>query len=83
STPFEDIGAGVLKVRLDNYDGRFMPENQGSPYYPNVLPGKQIRFKLTKSATTWTRFVGSIQAWEPKFPESSIARAYVDITAVD
>lgn len=80
---FQQTGAGVMKVRLDNFDGRFMPFNFGSPYYPNVVKSKRIRFKVTKGATTYTRHLGWIQAWEPKFPNESTRAAYVDVTSVD
>ena len=82
-TMFDDVGAGVLKVRLDNFDGRFMPDSMASPYWPNVVKSRRIRLKVTKAGTTWTRHVGWIQAWEPHFPSGSTSDAYVEITSVD
>jgi len=83
ATPYEDTGAASMTVRLDNFDGRFMPDFMGSPYYPNVVKGKRVRWKVTKSAVTYTRHLGWIQAWEPHFPTESTNDAYVDITSVD
>jgi hypothetical protein len=83
ATQFDDVGAGVLKVRLDNFDGRFMPDWFGSPYYPNVVKNKRVRWKVTKAGVTYTRHRGWIQAWEPHFPDGSTNSAYVDITSVD
>ena len=82
-TPFDDVAPGTLKVVFDNHDGALMPESLASPYYPNVTKMKRIRFKVTKSAVTYTRFFGWIMAIEPKFPGSSLADARVEITAVD
>lgn len=48
--PF-DIGTAY--VQLDNRDGRFNPINTASPYYPNVIPRKQLR--ITGTYTTPTR----------------------------
>jgi hypothetical protein len=83
ATLFEEIGAAVLKVKLNNADGRFMPENTGSPYSPNWAKNKRIRWKVTKAAVTYTRFVGWIQSIQPVFPSGSISDAYVAVTAVD
>ena len=82
-TQFDDVGAGTMKVRLDNFDGRFMPDWFGSPYYPNVVKNKRIRWKVAKAGTTYTRHLGWIQAWEPHFPDGSTFSAYVDVTSVD
>lgn len=83
ATQFDQIGAGILAVRLDDPDGAVMPDNQGSPFFPNVVKGKRIRWTVGKQGQEWCRFVGWIQAWEPRFPQGSIAKAYTDVTAVD
>lgn len=45
--------AGVLTdLVLDNSDRRFEPLYASSPYYPNVVPGKPVRFQLD-GITTW------------------------------
>lgn len=39
---FGQIQAGTATIILDNGDGAFSPNNPGSPYYPYVLPRRQI-----------------------------------------
>jgi hypothetical protein len=36
------IQAGTMTVELDNSDGALSPANTASPYYPNVVPERQI-----------------------------------------
>lgn len=43
--------AGTLSLTLDNADGRFTPENTGSPYYPNVIDGVPIRVSIATYTT--------------------------------
>lgn len=83
ATLFEDVGASVLTAICDNDDGDLMPDLIGTTGYPNVVRGKRLRWKVTKSATTYTRFLGWIQAIEPSFPGGSLADARVKITATD
>lgn len=76
------IQPGTLDLDLDNADGRFTPDNPTSTHYPNFVEGKRIRVRVTKSATTYVRFVGRITAIEPDFPtEPSQSRTHV--AAVD
>lgn len=82
-TRFDEVGAAVLTVTLDNYDGIFISENSGSAYYPNFVEGVRVRWRVTKAAVTYTRFVGWVQAIVPDFPDSEIAHAIVKITASD
>jgi hypothetical protein len=83
ATPFEDVSPGVLKLRLDNSEGRFTPESGNSPYFPNVVEGKRIRFSVIKSAVTYPRFHGFIQAWDVDFPGQSMTESIVTVTATD
>jgi hypothetical protein len=83
STEYDDVTGGVLTVQLYNDDGALMPDNTGSAYYPNWVEGQRIRWRVSKSGTTWTRFVGWIQAIEPDFPDSSTTGSTVAVTAVD
>lgn len=82
-TEFDDPAAGTFTCVLWNDDGRFMPTNPGSPYYPNFVIGKRIRFKFTKAGVTYTRFFGWIQAIQPDFPSPSTIGSTVTITATD
>jgi len=79
NTEFTEIDPGTLTLALDNADGRFMPGNGGSPYFPGVTKGKRVRVKVVKGGVSYTRFVGIIQSWDADFPTSTTygARAYI------
>ncbi|MGW2837302.1 phage head spike fiber domain-containing protein [Streptomyces sp. NPDC001493] len=47
--------AGTLSLPLDNADGRFTPENSGSPYYPNVVDGVPIRISVATASLNLLR----------------------------
>lgn len=59
----DKFDAGTATVLLDNSDGRFVPENTGSPYSPNVEPDKPLRI----SHPDGNVFVGFIDTWAPEF----------------
>jgi hypothetical protein len=82
-TQFDDVGAATLTCLLRNHDAELMPDNSSSSYYPNVVEGKRIRWRVTQSGNVYTRFIGWITAIQPKFPGSDIRKATVTITAQD
>ena len=43
---FSTIQPGTMALTLKNVDGRFTMANPASPYAPNVVPGKKIRYGL-------------------------------------
>lgn len=73
---------GTLDLDLDNADGRFTPDNPTSTHYPNFVEGKRIRVRVTKSATTYVRFVGRITSLEPDFPTEP-SQSVTHLAAVD
>ena len=78
----EPIAPGSLDVTLRDPDGRFVPDNPTSPYYPNVVEGKRIRLRVTKGSVR-TRFLGYIQSWTPSLPPGgSIADGVCEVSAV-
>jgi hypothetical protein len=83
TTEFDDVGAGTLTCTLYDDDGALMPDNTASIYYPNFVEGIRIRWKVTKSSVTYSRFVGWIQAIQPGFPDGSTYGSTVAISAVD
>lgn len=83
TTQFDEVGPAVMVLALANYDGNLMPDNPSATWYPDLSEGKRIRYKVTKGATTYTRFTGWIQTLEPSFPDSHTAKAIVSITAID
>jgi len=77
------IQPGTLDLDLDNADGRFTPDNPTSTHYPNFVEGKRIRVRVTKSATTYVRFVGRITSLEPSFPTGEPSQSVTHVAAVD
>jgi hypothetical protein len=59
---------GTLTVTLDNADGRFSPDNAASPYYPNIVPGRQIRLsaRYNQSLPWIPLFYGYVQSYQPQ-----------------
>lgn len=43
---FADITPAKMALTLDNRDGRFTPGRSASPYWPNVTPGRRIRYAI-------------------------------------
>jgi hypothetical protein len=52
--------AGVATITLDNLDRRFDPTNTSSPYYPNVVPMRQIRIRTSDGYNVYR---GYVQNW--------------------
>jgi hypothetical protein len=46
SDEFSDVSPGSMGLTLKNADGRFTMGQTSGPYYPNVVPGKRIRYGL-------------------------------------
>jgi hypothetical protein len=82
-TEFDDVNSTQMTMVLWNDDGRFVPENGGSPYYPNMVEGKRIRWKVKKGGVTYTRFTGWMVDIEPSFPTDNTVGSQVTITAID
>jgi len=62
------VEAGTASITLDNRSGRFTPQNTSSPYYPNLLPMRQIRIRATWNSTTYPIFQGFVESWPATFP---------------
>lgn len=78
----EPVAPGSLDATLRDPDGRFVPDNPLSPYYPNVVEGKRIRLRVTKGVIR-TRFLGYIQSWAPSLPPGgAIADGVCVVSAV-
>lgn len=63
SFELDEIQAGVCNVTFDNTDGRFTPLLSTSPYYPNVVPRKQLRVRAKGALTLTPVFQGRIEKW--------------------
>ena len=80
STQLDTISAGSLSFTLDNPDGTFTPDNPLSTYYPNVVEGKRVRWKVTKSPFSFQRFTGWITQWVPEIDGASASSVQVVAT---
>jgi hypothetical protein len=72
------VEAGTLEVVLDNRDGRFDPTNTASPYYPYVLPLRQIRVRAQWDGVKYDLFRGYVEAWPMTWP----AGGYDDVVTL-
>lgn len=72
---------GQATFTLDGYDWNFLPGYSSSAYYPNVLPGKFIRFSATLGGTTTRLFTGFIDHIEVHWDDPGYST--VTITATD
>lgn len=78
----EDVGPGSCDFTLKESTGKYVPDNPVSPYYPNVVERKRVRFTVTKGSAR-VRFLGYIASWRPVLPAGgSAADGYVEVTAV-
>ena len=75
---FDDAAPGTFSFTLDNPDGRFTPENSGSPYATTVTEGMQVCWQAGARLVA-----GSVIGIEPAFPGDDAAWAQVVITCDD
>jgi hypothetical protein len=80
STQLDTISAGSLSFTLDNPDGTFTPDNALSTYYPNVVEGKRVRWKVTEASFPFQRFTGWITQWVPEIDGASASSVQVVAT---
>lgn len=52
------MNPGTATFDLDNTAGDFTPSNASATYYPNLIPGKRVRFSVTFGGVTYPRYVG-------------------------
>lgn len=79
---FDHYESGTATVTLIDQNGDWNPENTSSPYYPNVLPLRQLRISATYSSTKYYLFSGYIQSFDYQY-QPGLDAAIVTITAVD
>jgi hypothetical protein len=78
----DQFQAGTATIELDNSDRRFDPLYTGGAYYPNVLPRKKIRVRVTYSAVTYDLWCGYVDGW-PTTGEPSNHLGICTVTATD
>lgn len=79
---FDHYDAGTATIRLLDTTGNWNPENTSSPYYPNVLPMRQIRISATYSSVRYYLFSGYIQSFDYDY-QPGLNAAIVTIQAID
>ena len=57
--------AGTCEMRLRNEDGRYSPDNQASPLYGLILPGRMVQAKYTGLSGDVYLFTGFINELRP------------------
>jgi len=62
-----NVESGSLTVVFEDPDSRFLPNNTGSPYYPNVEPGRPIRVVADWSDAETVIYRGQTTRWTQNF----------------
>jgi hypothetical protein len=58
---FEHARVGTGTFTLDNYDGRYDPLLSTSELYPYVLPGREVRLRVSDGASVWDVLRGKME----------------------
>lgn len=72
----QGMQTGTLVTALFNQDRALDPAYSLSPYFPQVLPVKQVRLKAAKGSTVYPLFVGDIEQW-PQQQQSRLNKAVI------
>jgi hypothetical protein len=59
----DQMEAGSLVGTLNNQTRRFDPANTAGPHYPNVVPVRQTRLRVTLLGSTYDLFRGDVFDW--------------------
>ncbi len=80
------FSAGSMTLVLDNRDRRFDPNYASSPYSPNVLPMRRIRWRVTYNAVTYDVWAGFVNDWPQQYDignhEASVTVGCTDVFKV-
>lgn len=80
-TEIGSIEAGVVTLSLDNTDGHFTAGNDQSPFYPNVRPQRQVRFRAQNPIGVWEDVAhGTVERWPTQYDGLT---GNVDVTCTD
>ena len=74
--------AGQATVRVVDPTGAWNPQNTSSPYYPNLVPLRQITIQATYSGTTYPIFAGYITEYKYTYPKDQDT-GFVDLICFD
>jgi len=74
--------AGTATVRIVDPNGYWNPQNTASPYYPNLVPLRQITISATYSGTNYPIFAGFITEYKYTYPKDQ-ETGFVDLICYD
>ena len=74
--------AGQATVRIVDPNGYWNPQNTSSPYYPNLVPLRQLTIQATYSGTTYPIFAGFITEYKYTYPKDQ-ETGFVDLVCFD
>jgi hypothetical protein len=63
--PIWNYQAGTCSIVLDNSDGKYDPDNAGSPFAGNLLPMVPIRFRVDVGSLEYKLWFGYADGWQP------------------
>lgn len=66
---------------FDDADGALDPSNASSPYAPNLLPLRPIRYLSHRAGVTYPRFTGFVVSFPPRWQQPSYGE--LELEAVD
>jgi hypothetical protein len=74
--------AAQATVRIVDPNGDWNPQNTSSPYYPNLVPLRQITISATYSSTNYPIFAGFITEYKYTYPKDQ-ETGFVDLICFD
>ena len=74
--------AGTATIRVVDPLGYWNPQNTSSPYYPNLVPLRQVTIQATYSGTTYPIFAGYITEYKYTYPKDQ-ETGFVDLICYD
>lgn len=84
SDEFDTVQPGRLSLTLNNTGGNFTFGYASGAYYPNVVPGRQIRVAVSPDGATWyPRWRGYVDGWPAEWDNGVTEQPRVRITATD
>jgi hypothetical protein len=75
------VEAGSSEARLLNLNREFDPQNTGSPYWPNLVPMRRLRWQYVYAGVTYVLGTYYIERWPPTWEQSGYSD--VKVTASD
>ena len=78
---FDDIQPGVANLRLYSDDGRFIPDNPLSPYWPAITEGLGLRLTWTQGGVASYRHIGRVTSVKTSILAPNVAG--VELTSAD